>query len=103
LHVRENLNTAEIECENILKKYNFLYNTPATRANIVQLLTAPLQVMKTSGALLNFEIICDETNNTADVIEADTCIVEVNLWANHGMEKIVQVFTLNRYDSSLEK
>ncbi|WQJ53950.1 MAG: tail sheath [Wendovervirus sonii] len=103
LHVRENLNTAEIECENVLKKYNFLYNTPAVRANITQLLTAPLQVMKTSGALLNFEIICNETNNTAEVIEADSCIVEVNLWVNHGMEKIVQVFTLNRYDSSMEK
>jgi len=99
LHVRENLNTAEIECEKITSKYNFLYNTPAMRANLVQLLTAPLQVMKNAGALANFEIVCDESNNTADVIEADTCIVEVNLWMNHGMEKIVQVFTLNRYAS----
>lgn len=96
LHVRENLNTAEIECEKVLKKYNFLYNTPAVRANIVQQLTPVLSSMQISGALVKYEIICDETNNTAEVIEADTCVVEINLWMNHGMEKIVQKFTLQR-------
>ena len=96
LHVRENLNTAEIECEKVLKKYNFLYNTPAVRANIVQQLTPILSAMQISGALVKYEIICDETNNTPDVIEADTCVVEINLWMNHGMEKIVQKFTLQR-------
>ena len=96
LHVRENLNTAEIECEKILKRYNFLYNTPATRANIVQQLTPILQAMQVASALVKYDIICDETNNTPEVIEADTCVVEINLWMNHGMEKIVQVYTLQR-------
>ena len=96
LHIRENLNTAEIECEKVLKKYNFLYNTPAVRANIVQQLTPILSAMQISGALVKYEIICDETNNTAEVISADTCIVDVNLWMNHGMERIVQKFTLQR-------
>lgn len=96
LHVRENLNTAEIECEKVLKKYNFLYNTPAVRANIVQQLTPVLSAMQISGALVKYEIICDETNNTPDVISNDCCVVEVNLWMNHGMEKIIQKFTLQR-------
>ena len=99
LHVRENLNTAEIECEKVLKRYNFLYNTATTRASIVQQLTPILQAMQLSNALAKYEIICDETNNTAEVIEADTCIVDINLWFNHGMEKIVQKFTINRYAS----
>ena len=71
------------------EQYNFLYNTPATRANIVQQLTPILQAMQISGALVKYDIICDETNNTAEVIEADTCVVEINLWMNHGMERIV--------------
>lgn len=96
LHIRENLNTAEIECEKVLKKYNFLYNTPAVRANIVQQLTPILSAMQISGALAKYEIICDETNNTAEVIESDICVVEISLWMNHGMEKIVQKFTLQR-------
>lgn len=89
LHVRENLNTAEIECEKVLKKYNFLYNTPAVRANIVQQLTPILSAMQISGALVKYEIICDETNNTPDVIEADSCVVEIALWMNHGLERII--------------
>lgn len=99
LHVRENLNTAEIACEAVLKRYNFLYNTPQTRANIVAQLTPILQAMQSSGALAKFEIVCDESNNTPDVIEADACVVDISLWANHGMEKIVQKFTINRYAS----
>ena len=97
LHVRENLNTAEIECSKVIKKYNFLYNTAAVRADIVQQLTPILQAMQISGALAKYEIICDESNNTTEVIEADACIIDINLWFNHGMEKIVQRFTINRY------
>lgn len=99
LHIRENLNTVEIECEAVLRRYNFLYNTAAVRANIVAQLTPILQVMQLSGALAKYEIICDESNNTPAVIEADTCLVDINLWFNHGMEKIVQTFTVNRYAS----
>lgn len=102
LHVRENLNTAEIECEAVLKRFNFLYNTPTVRANIVQQLTPVLQVMQLSGALAQYEIICDESNNTPDVIEQDCCKVDIKLWFNHGMEKILQTFTIMRY-ASLDK
>ena len=96
LHVRENLNTAEIECEAVLKKFNFLYNTPAVRANIVQQLTPILQTMQISGAIVKYDIICDESNNTPEVIEQDLGIVEIDLWFNHGMEKILQKFKINR-------
>lgn len=102
LHVRENLNTMEIECNAILKQYNFLYNTPATRAAIVQMLTPVLSTMQTSGALAAYEIICDETNNTPDIIEEDYGIVDIAVWFNHGMEKIVQRITVNRYNSMSE-
>ena len=100
LHVRENLNTMEIECHEILKKYNFLFNTPATRAAIVQMLTPVLSTMQTSGALAAYEIICDESNNTPDIIEGDFGVVDIAVWMNHGMEKIVQRITVNRYASS---
>ena len=102
LHVRENLNTMEIECNAILKQYNFLYNTPATRAAIVQMLTPVLSTMQTSGALAAYEIICDETNNTPEIIEGDYGIVDIAVWFNHGMEKIVQRITVNRYRSVAE-
>lgn len=99
LHVRENLNTLEIACEAVLKQYNFLYNTPAVRASIVTALTPILEAMKNSQAIERYNIICDETNNTPDLIMESFGIVDIEVWMSHGMEKIVQRITLNRYDT----
>lgn len=101
LHVREDLNTIEIECENILHNYNFEYNTPALRASIVTALTPVLQAIQTSGAIDSYEIVCDETNNTEDIINNDYGIVDIAVVFNHGMEKIVQRLTINKYGTVL--
>ena len=99
LHVRENLNTLELACNSILKTYNFLHNTPSVRASIITALTPIFEAMKISGALAHYELVCDESNNTIDVIENDMCLVDVAVWMNRGMEKIVQRFTVKRRDT----
>lgn len=99
LHVRENLNTLEIACEAVLKTYNFLYNTAPVRASIVTALTPILEAMKLSQAIDKYEIVCDESNNTPEIIEEDFGVVDIGVWMNHGMEKIVQRITLNRRDT----
>ena len=99
LHVRENLNTLEIACEDVLKRYNFLYNTPAVRASVVTALTPILETMKLSNAIESYDIICDESNNTPDIIAEDYGIVDIAVTVSHGLEKIVQRITLNRRDT----
>lgn len=99
LHVRENLNTLEIACEDVLKRYNFLYNTPAVRASVVTALTPILETMKLSNAIESYEIICDESNNTPDIIAEDYGIVDISVIMSHGLERIVQRITLNRRDT----
>ena len=99
LHVRENLNTLEIACEAVLKQYNFLYNTPAVRASIVTALTPILEAMKLSQAIDKYEIICDESNNTPEIIDNDMGVVDIGVIMNKGLEKIVQRITLNRRDT----
>lgn len=99
LHVRENLNTLEIACESVLKSYNFLYNTAATRASIVTALTPILEAMKLSMAIEKYNIVCDESNNTPEIIQEHFGVVDIEVWMNHGMEKIVQRITLNRRDT----
>jgi phage tail sheath protein FI len=93
------LNTIEIECNAILKQFNFKYNTADTRAAIIQILTPVLSVIQTSGAIDSYTITCDETNNTAEVIENDFGIVDIGVTFNHGMEKILTRITINRYSS----
>ena len=99
LHVRENLNTLEIACESVLKQYNFLYNTPPVRASIVTALTPILEAMKLSQAIEKYEIICDESNNTPEIIDNDMGVVDIAVVMNKGLEKIVQRITLNRRDT----
>lgn len=99
LHVRENLNTIEIECEKILKKYNFEYNTSTLRSSIVTALTPVLQTMQESGAIDSYEIQCDEDNNTEEIIQEGYLIVDIAVSFNHGAEKIVNRITVNKLGS----
>lgn len=96
LHIRENLNTLEIACESVLKTFNFKYNTPQVRAQVVTALTPIFESMKLSQALVSYELVCDETNNTAEVISNDTMICEASIYCSHSMEKIIQKFTLHK-------
>lgn len=96
LHVREILNTIEINCEKVLYRYNFAYNTAVLRAAVVTALTPILQEVQEAGAIDSYTIICDETNNTPEVIAEAMGIVDINVWFNMGMEKIIQRITINR-------
>lgn len=96
LHVRELVNTIEISCKNVLDKYVFTQNTPLIRAEIVSKINPILSAMKDCGALVKYEIQCDENNNTKELIDDKFCIIDIGIWASQNMEKIVTRITLNR-------
>lgn len=96
LHVRELLNTLELQIVEALQAYPFQYNTAVTRLNIVNNLTPILEAAKDSGALFDYEVLMDESNNTAEIIDEGFGIVDVGVWINKGMEKIVTQVTVNR-------
>lgn len=96
LHVRELLNTIEISCKSVLDDYVFTYNIPTTRAEIVTRINPILSAMQDSGALVKYEIECDDFNNDKEVIDNKFCIVDIGVWVSQNMEKIVVPITLNR-------
>lgn len=100
LHIRENLNTIEIAVDNALKDFVFEYNNATTRATIVSKITPYFNNMQLSGAIESYNIVCDETNNTADIIEEDILIVDTEVQFTHGAEKIVHRITVNRVGST---
>ena len=103
LHVRENLNTLEIACDAALKEFNFKYNTPQVRAQVVSKLTPIFEAMKQSQALYAYKLTCDTSNNTEDIIDSDMLLVDAEVAMSRAMEKIVQRFTLRkRSDMSAE-
>jgi phage tail sheath protein FI len=96
LHVRELLNTIELQVEEVLKNFVFDYNNPVTRLTIVNAITPILQSIKDAGALSNYEIVMDETNNTAEIVDEGFAIIDIGVWVTKGMEKIIQRITVNK-------
>ena len=99
LHVRELLNTIEIQVEEILKNFTFQYNNPITRLTIINSITPILESIKDSGALFDYEVIMDESNNTDAIISDGFGIIDVGVWINKGLEKIINRVTVNNLGS----
>lgn len=96
LHVRENLNTLELNCKDVLKRFVFLYNNATTRGEIITKLTPIFSAMVTSGAIDSYSLKCDSDNNTSDIIAEDYGVVDAEVIFNHGMEKIVTKITITK-------
>ena len=90
------LNTIQISCKSVLDEYVFTYNTPTTRAEITKRINPILSAMKDSGALIKYEIGCDDLNNDKEVIDNKFCIVDIGVWVARNTEKIIVPITLNR-------
>lgn len=99
LHVRELLNTMELEIDDILAKYVFDYNTSTTRLNIVNNVEPILQTMQDAGAIVKYEITMDTTNNTEAIIDESFGILDIGVWINKGMQKIINRITVNKLSS----
>jgi len=96
LHVRELLNTLEIQCEEVLEQYVFDFNNPVTRLNIINSLSPIFETVKDAGALNKYEIVMDETNNPADLISDGFGIIDIGVWITGAMTKIVNRITVNK-------
>ena len=96
LHVRELLNTIEIQVEDVLNNFVFEYNNPVSRLNVVNSVTPILQSIKDAGALYDYEIIMDESNNTGELMDEGFAILDIGVWINKGMEKIINRITVNK-------
>ncbi|MEG1008785.1 MAG: hypothetical protein RSE41_03880 [Clostridia bacterium] len=100
LHVRELLNTIEIECAEALSNYVFEKHTPVMRLNVINTLTPKLETMKDAGALYDYEIIMDSSNNTDEIIDEGVGVVDIGVWITKGMQKIIQRISVNNLSGS---
>ncbi len=100
LHVRELLNTIELQVDEVLQNFVFDYNNPVTRLNVVNSISPILESIKDAGALYNYEIIMDESNNTAEIVDEGFAIIDIGVWITKGMEKIINRITVNKSGGS---
>jgi hypothetical protein len=100
LHVRELLNTIELQVEETLKNFVFDFNNPVTRLTIVNAITPILESIKDAGALINYELVMDESNNPPSVVDEGFAFIDIGVWITKGMEKIIQRITVYKTGGS---
>lgn len=96
LHVRELLNTIEIEVEAVLQNFVFEYNNAITRGNIITLVNPILSTMRDAGALYDYDLEFNETPDDSAMIGDEVAVLSIGVVVNKGMEKIVQVISVNK-------
>jgi len=95
LHVRELLNTLEIQVDQVLQNYVFDFNNPVTRLNIINSVAPILESVKDAGAIYKYNLTMDDTNNSANVIADGFGIVDIDLWITGALTKIIARYTVN--------
>jgi hypothetical protein len=100
LHVREFLNTIELQIDDILQNYVFDLNNPLTRLNIINSVTPILESAKDAGAIYKYDLVMDETNNTPDIIADGIGVLDVGVWITGALQKIVTRISVNNPASS---
>lgn len=96
LHVREILNTIELECQAVLKNYVFRTNDSVTRAEIVRKLIPIMEEKVISNAIYKYDIVMDDSNNTPEIIDRSFGVVDLSVWCTKNMEKIIQRITIEK-------
>ena len=96
VHVRELVIFAQDEIETMLRGYHFDLNTSTLRDNIKAKAEVILGLIKANGGIYDYHIICDDTNNTAEVIDNDMLIIDYDIEPAKGAEKMVQRTTLRK-------
>ena len=71
----------------------FEFNTPATRADFKRLCEQYLETVVLQQGASEFRVICDETNNTANVIEQNRFIADIYVRPNYVINFIQLNFT----------
>lgn len=61
----------------------FEFNSPSTRADFKRVIDAYLDTVVTNQGISEFRVICDESNNTADLIEQNRFVADIYVRPNY--------------------
>lgn len=104
---RINVRRTFLYLEKITKKtmqfFLFENNTLFTRTRVTNTLTPFFERVKASDGLYDFLIVCDERNNTGEVIDQNELVVDIYLKPVRTAEFILVNFYATRTDTSFEE
>jgi phage tail sheath protein FI len=81
----------------------FEQNTEFTRQRLINTLTPLFERAKNNEGLFDYLIVCDERNNTPEVIDANELVVDIYLKPTRTAEFILVNFIATRTDANFEE
>jgi hypothetical protein len=100
-HVRDNLSTIERDLARILFNFLFDFNDDITRLRVKTIVENYLDAVVNARGLSSYEVIFDKSNNTGEVIENNTAIIDVIVNFPRGIHKFINRITISRVGGQL--
>jgi hypothetical protein len=103
INVRRLFINLETATKNTVKYFVFEPNTLFTRTQVINTLTPIFDNAKNTQGIYDYLLICDERNNTADIIDQNTLIIDVYLKPTRAAEFILANFYATRTGVSFQE
>ena len=103
INVRRLFLTIEQALENAAKAQLFELNDDITRANFVNIVQPYLRDIEAKRGLYGFLVICDETNNTPDIIDNNEFRADIFLKPAKSINYVTLTFVATRTGVSFEE
>lgn len=96
VHIRELVIYLQNEIESLLQSYQWELNTQALRDTIRSKADAICETIKNNGGLYAFKNVCDDTNNTSEIIDNEMIILDTEIEPARGAGKMVHQLTIHK-------
>jgi len=93
INIRTLFNTLERAMAKAARSQVFEFNDPYTRNAILAMFNPYLATIKAGRGIVDYLVVCDETNNTPDVISRNELRVDIYIKPNYAAEMILLTFT----------
>lgn len=103
INVRRLFLTVEKQVENLAKNVLFDLNDEITRSSFANAVGGFLREVKARRGLTDYLVICDDTNNTGDVIDRNEFVAEIYLKPSRSINFITITFVATRTGISFDE
>lgn len=103
INVRRAFVYLEKVTKNVMKNFVFENNTAFTRTRVVNTLNPFFDRVKANDGLVDYLIVCDERNNTPEVIDQNELVVDIYIKPARTAEYILVNFYATRSDTNFQE
>jgi phage tail sheath protein FI len=96
INIRELCIFLQDEIESLLQNYQWEFNTQALRETIKSKADVIRETVKNNGGLYTYLNVCDESNNTDDIIDNEMLVLSTSIEPAKGAGKMVHELTIYR-------